>query len=460
MVTDTAVRKNLRKRIIKAKEEIEQKNGKSLAQLSQEKEKRIADASQLKPTDRVPVTIQTTVFAARYVGVPLSTMYYDHNTYRMASLLTALEFDADTIGVGQFANSGKIMGLLGTRNAAWPGGTLPPDTPYQFIETENMKQNEYDLFLNDPSDFVFRYYLPRVYGLLAPLPKLPPFRDLVGGMGVQGIAALFASPEFKEIGKILARINKEQEKLNKEQVEFATDMMSLGFPPEYVGGEGIGGMSMRGSTPGGGMGVGGAPFDMISDFLRGMKGAMLDMFQCPDKLLAACDKLFEWKKAGAVPFTLDARGNPRRAFMALHRGSDGFMSVKDFEKFYWPTLKKAIMTTIELGANVSPFWEGVWDQRLEYLLDFPKGKVVFFCELTDVFRAKKIIGDRMCIQGGVPPTILQAGSPQDVEELCKKLIKEVGKNGGLVLGPGSAMDYAKPENVKAMIETAKKYGKY
>jgi hypothetical protein len=37
-----------------------------------------------------------------------------------------------------------------------------------------MKEDEYDLFLSDPSDFVVRYYLPRVYGCTAPLSKLPP----------------------------------------------------------------------------------------------------------------------------------------------------------------------------------------------------------------------------------------------------------------------------------------------
>jgi len=36
----------------------------------------------------------------------------------------------------------------------------------------------------------------------------------------------------------------------------------------------------------------------------------------------------------------------------------------------------------------------------------------------------------------------------------------VGKNGGLIVGPGSAMDYARPENVKSMIDTVKKYGRY
>jgi hypothetical protein len=209
-----------------------------------------------------------------------------------------------------------------------------------------------------------------------------------------------------------------------------------------------------------GMGIGGVPFDAVSDFLRGMKGAMIDMYRCPDKLLEACEKILEWRITGATPVTPDANGYPPRYFMALHRGSDGFMSKKQFEKFYWPGLKKIILKAIDLGYIVAPFFEGVWDDRLEYLLELPRGKVTFWGERTDLFKAKEVLGDHMCIQGGVPPTLLQAGSPQDIEEHCKKLIKVVGKNGGLVVGPGSAMDYAKPENVKAMVDTVKKYGRY
>jgi len=459
MAISTGTKTSYRERLVKAREEIERKNGKSLAELYDEKERRIADASQLKMPDRVPVTIQTGVFAAKYLGLQLSSMYYDQNAFRAASLITALEFDADTGGgTGPTTNSGAVMELLDTKTAAWPGGTLPPDTPYQFIEGEYMKPEEYDLFLSDPSDFVMRYYLPRIYGLLAPLPKLPPFRNMIGGMGIQGIASIFASPEFRKIGETLVRIDEEQTRLRKEAAEFSNEMVKLGFPPEYVGaGMVVGG----GGTAGGmGVGVGGAPFDTISDFLRGMRGTMLDMRRCPDKLLAACDKLLEWRLARAVPATPDARGNLRRVFMPLHRGSDGFMSIKDFEKFYWPGLKKAILATIELGCIAAPFWEGIWDERLEYLLELPKGKVVFWCEKTDVFKAKEILGDHCCIQGGMPPTLLQVGSTQDIEEHCKKLIKVVGKNGGFILGPGSAMDYAKPANVHAMIDTVKKYGRY
>jgi uroporphyrinogen-III decarboxylase len=103
----------------------------------------------------------------------------------------------------------------------------------------------------------------------------------------------------------------------------------------------------------------------------------------------------------------------------MHRGLDGFMSIKQFEKFYWPGLKKAIMTNIELGYIVEPFFEGSWDSCLEYLLELPKGNVVFWTEKTNIFRAKEILGKHMCIQGGVPPSLLSAGSPKKLRTIAK-----------------------------------------
>jgi len=307
-----------------------------------------------------------------------------------------------------------------------------------------MKEEEYDLFLSDPTDFVLRYYLPRIYGTFKPLANLPQLRTLAGGF-FSGMLGVLARPEFRELGEKIWRAAAEQERLNKLAADLARLEAQLGYPSTF------GGIGRAG---------GGAPFDAVSDFLRGMRGTMTDMYRCPDKLLATCEKIQQWRFAEAVPATLDAQGRAPRVFMALHRGSDGFMSKKQFEKFYWPGLKKAILKAIELGYIAAPFWEGIWDDRLEYLLDLPKGKVIFWCEKTDVFRAKEILGNHMCIQGGVPPTILQTGSPQDIEEHVKKLVKVVGKNGGLIVGPGSAMDYARPENVKAMVDSVKKYGQY
>ncbi len=426
--------------------EIEKRHGKTIEELVLEREKRVKDAMELREPDRVPVTVGTGVFAARYAGLTASASFYDQAAYREASKKMLLDFEPDNTVAAGAGTSGLFLELIDEKQYKWPGGTLPDDVSMQFAEAEYMKADEYDLFLDDPSDFILRYYLPRISGLLAPLPKIAPLRNQIFGNlgGLQGLTRTLMSPEFRAIGEAMSKAEKEQERLRKEGAEFAAEMARLGFP----------------SQGGGGRSIQFTPFDTISDKLRGMRGIMLDMYRCPDKLLEACDRVMSWWIDQATPAIPDPRGNLRRAGMPLHRGSDGFMSDKQFEKFYWPHLKKGILTNIELGYVAAPFWEGVWDNRLEYLLELPKGKVIFFCEKTDIFRAKEILGDHMCIQGGVPPTLLQAGSPQDVEEHCKKLIKVVGKNGGFILGAGSSIDYAKPANIKAMVDTVKKYGWY
>ena len=57
--------------------------------------------------------------------------------------------------------------------------------------------------------------------------------------------------------------------------------------------------------------------------------------------------------------------------------------------------------------------------------------------------------------------MLQVGSPSGVEEVVKNLIKTCGKDGGLILCTSTGITHeARPENVKAMVDAAKKYGRY
>jgi uroporphyrinogen-III decarboxylase len=97
---------------------------------------------------------------------------------------------------------------------------------------------------------------------------------------------------------------------------------------------------------------------------------------------------------------------------------------------------------------------------MEYLLDFPKGKMMARLDYTDIFRAKEILKDHVCLEGNVPSSLLQAGSTQDVKDYCKKLIDVVGKNGGYIISPRSSTDHVKPENLKTMIEFTREYGVY
>jgi len=207
------------------------------------------------------------------------------------------------------------------------------------------------------------------------------------------------------------------------------------------------------------VGFGGqAPFDVISDYLRGLKGSTLDMFRCPDKLLAAQQKL--------LPYIIDssiAMGRMMGAplsFMALHRGSDGFMSLEQFETFYWPGLKTLLLAMVDAGLTPFVFWEGSWDKRLEYFRELPKGKVVGWFDRTDLFKAKEVIGDTMCICGDMPLSLLQTGTPEQVKAYAKKLIDVVGKDGGFIMGSNTVLDDAKPELVKVWADFTREYGVY
>ena len=120
-----------------------------------------------------------------------------------------------------------------------------------------------------------------------------------------------------------------------------------------------------------------------------------------------------------------------------------------------------MLDLIEAGYTPCPLWEGNCDSRLETIADMPKGKAVYWFEQTDIFKAKKILGDRICLRGNVPASLLNVGTTQQVEDYCKKLIDMVGRDGGFLMdGATGIPDEARTENVRAMVETTKSYGVY
>ena len=201
-----------------------------------------------------------------------------------------------------------------------------------------------------------------------------------------------------------------------------------------------------------------APFDTLGDFFRGTRGLMLDMYRRPDKVIKACEKLLPIMFEMAINATR-ASGNPR-VFIPLHKGLDGFMSEGQFKKFFWPTLRDLMVALINEGCNPFPFWEGVCTSRLPIIKDIPAGKACYAFEATDMFKAKEVLKDTVCIRGNVPLSILIAGTPDDVKAYCKKLIDICGKGGGYIMDTSTGLDDAKPENVKVMFEFTKEYGVY
>jgi uroporphyrinogen-III decarboxylase len=115
------------------------------------------------------------------------------------------------------------------------------------------------------------------------------------------------------------------------------------------------------------------------------------------------------------------------------------------------------MGLINEGLVPLVFAEAVYDARLETISDLPKGRVIWWFEKTDMPRAKEILGETCCIMGNVSNALLSIGTPGKVESCCKELIEGVGKGGGFILSTAAGMQGAKPENVKAMIDSVKKF---
>ena len=201
-----------------------------------------------------------------------------------------------------------------------------------------------------------------------------------------------------------------------------------------------------------------APFDAIGDTLRGTTGMMMDMYRHADELIETCERFVPLMVDMAVS-AANQTGVPL-IFMPLHKGADGFMSNKQFEKFYWPTLKAVMLGIVEEGCIPIMFAEGSYEQRLEIIADFPPGKCVWWFDQTDMKRAKEVMGDVSCIAGNVGTALMAAGTPDEVKAYCKELIETAGEDGGFILTNGCGVDHARPENVKALMEAGLEYGQY
>ena len=78
----------------------------------------------------------------------------------------------------------------------------------------------------------------------------------------------------------------------------------------------------------------------------------------------------------------------------------------------------------------------------------------------DMKVAKQKIGSWAAIGGNMQGSTLYAGTPQQCADEVKSLIDTCGYNGGYALGTALIVDHTTPENMHAVIDTAKEYGRY
>jgi len=403
-----------------------------------ERATRLGNTLRLKEPDRVPVQLPSGNFPAYYVGGTLQKVMYDYDELRRAWTKFIHDFDMDTYRGPGLVHAGRVLEILDYKLYKWPGHGVAPDVKgYQFVEGEYMMADEYDALIRDPSDFSFRVLMPRLAGALEPLKKFAPFSSMLGRP--MNMVPTFMRPDVRAAFQALMDAGEEMSRWQKAVSACNREALAIGLP-SLIGGAAA------------------APFDTIGDALRGTRGIMTDMYRQPGKLLEALDFIADLNIERAIE-SVNASGGIA-AWFALHKGDDTFMSLKQFETFYWPTLRKVIMALINEGIMVSLFAEGRYLTRLEVIKDLPRGWSMWHFDQTDMATAKKVLGDTACIAGNVPTSLMCTGTAQNVKECCRRLIEVCAPGGGYILTGGASATETNAENLHAMMDAAKEYGVY
>jgi hypothetical protein len=404
---------------------------------------RLADAILLEKTpDRVPVPLLVTeLYPLARAGLSPYDGMYDFERASQAFVDFNLEFQPDSMVSPRLATTpGRVFDLLDYLPYSWPGHGIPRDASLQYNEAERMGAGEYDPLIDDPSDFMLRTLLPRLGSAFAGLAHLGSVFDPVAITQALSFVETFAKPELVESLERLMAAGRQAVEWRASVTAVTGRLQTLGFPP-------FAGPQAR------------APFDLLGDFLRGTREISLDLYRRPEKVVAACERLaplmIRWTLDKTTPQT------PPCLFWPMHKGDDAHMSMEQFETFYWPTFRTVLLGLIDEGFIPILFAEGKMDSRLERIAaDLPRGRTVWLLDRTDMAHAKATLGRVAALQGNVPLSLLQTGTPGEVREYCRKLIEVAAPGGGFILDSGAAIYQGKDENMRAMIQAGRDYGGY
>jgi hypothetical protein len=105
-----------------------------------------------------------------------------------------------------------------------------------------------------------------------------------------------------------------------------------------------------------------------------------------------------------------------------------------------------------------PFFEAKFGDRLERLLELPKGKIIASVEDVDTADARRILKGHTCVlvRG---PFSLKLASPAEVVEYYKGIFDKYGKGGGLMLNI-RLPDNCSVEVIQKMIASIRDYCQY
>lgn len=166
--------------------------------------KRILDCVALKQADRMPVIMYATYWLAKYGGISYKELMYDYEKTKEIAERAVLEFEPDAcISLVGASALGRVFEATGYKQLQWPGHGVGDNQPYQYLDREYMKAEEYAELIADPTGFYLNKYLPRIFGAFEGFENFPVFPGMFYFRAITGLRPL-ANKEFrKALQKVL-----------------------------------------------------------------------------------------------------------------------------------------------------------------------------------------------------------------------------------------------------------------
>ena len=204
------------------------------------------------------------------------------------------------------------------------------------------------------------------------------------------------------------------------------------------------------------LGYGLHPFFTLS-LMRSMVPFTQDLYFNPEPVEKALKKLTAELIEKQLPIAKNSGVN--NWLLTEERASAYFYPPAIFERFWWPYTKEIVDAFWAEGIVTTFHLDQCWNKNIPYFKELPRGSAIMELDsYTNIFTAKEILRDHLCFHGDIPASLFALGKPEEVEAYCKKLIDEVGGDGGFILGSGcSVPPNVRPENFRAMIETGRNY---
>ena len=389
-----------------------------MRKLYNERCERVANAIKHTPGDRVPVSEMIETWAGHTIGQNVVDQAYDYSKLREANIAMARELGVDVLPPPLGVRCGNLYTAGASNEFFFFDKEGKSYNSVQHTEAPGgvMRAEEYPELIADPYKFILEKQLPRRY---RELDTTPEHKAMVLAQCAMTYQTYMAEAVAK-LGGILAE--------------------EYGMP-----------LLFKGSTE--------MPMDCLMDYFRGFKGISMDIKRRKEEVIAACEALYPLMIKRAI-HGVEAGIFPT-IFIPLHIPT--YLRPKDFEKFYWPTFKKMIDTMVENDITPHLFMEGNWEPYYDFINQLPKRKVVGLIESGDFKKAKKAIGDTICIMGGMPTDVINNSSKEEAINYAKQLVDDLAPGGGYIFALDKVLiapNDANMDTLKAVFEAVKEYGKY